>query len=142
MSRIKINLPRNFSFSCQIPIRITDINYGNHVGNDSILSILHEARMQYLNSLGYTELNVEGIGLIMADVAIEFKKELYYGDVINASVTIAEISRIGFELFYKLETSNDTTGSPAVIAKTCMICYDYDRKKVVSIPENAKMKLK
>ena len=140
MSRIKINLPQQFSFTCDIPVRITDINYGNHVGNDSILSILHEARMQYLNSLGYTELDVDGIGLIMADVAIEFKKELYYGDIIRASVTIAEISRIGFELFYKLETTTDPS-SPAVIAKTCMICYDYGKKKVVSLPESVKMKL-
>jgi acyl-CoA thioesterase FadM len=96
--------------------------------------------MQYLNSLGYTELDVDGIGLIMADVAIEFKKELYYGDIIRASVTIAEISRIGFELFYKLETSTDAL-SPAVIAKTCMICYDYEKKKVVSLPESVKKKL-
>jgi len=36
MARIKILLPEHFSFSCSIPIRITDLNYGNHVGNDTV----------------------------------------------------------------------------------------------------------
>ena len=40
MNRVSLHLPENFSFSTEIPIRITDVNYGGHVGNDSILSIL------------------------------------------------------------------------------------------------------
>ena len=86
MARIKIELPDTFSFSCQIPVRITDINYGGHVGNDTVLSIIHEARMQFFKKLGYTEMNFAGTGMIMADVAIEFKSELFYGDVVIASV--------------------------------------------------------
>ena len=42
MARIRIDCPDNFSFSCQIPIRINDINYGGHVGNDSLLSLVLE----------------------------------------------------------------------------------------------------
>jgi YbgC/YbaW family acyl-CoA thioester hydrolase len=145
MPRLKITLPDKFTFTCDIPVRITDINYGNHVGNDSILSILHEARMQFLNSLGYTELAFEGIGLIMADVSIEFKKEIFYGDTIKVSLEITEISGIGFEIFYKLETIHEITTVnslvPSVIAKTNMVCYDYDRKKVVTLPAQAKEKL-
>lgn len=141
MARIKIELPEHFSFSCQIPVRITDINYGGHVGNDTILSIVQEARMQFFNHLGYTELNFEGTGTIMADVAIEFKKELFYGDVVFASVAIGEISNIGFDLFYKLE--KQTTGKKILLAasKTTIVCYDYEKKKVVAIPDIAKQKL-
>jgi acyl-CoA thioester hydrolase len=45
MPRVKIELPESWTFRTDIPIRITDINYGNHMGNDSFLGILHEARM-------------------------------------------------------------------------------------------------
>ena len=75
MPRIKLELPEHFPFSTNIPVRITDINYGGHAGNDSILSIIHEARMQYLHRHGYDEKNFDGIGLIMSNVIIEFKKE-------------------------------------------------------------------
>jgi len=141
MARIKIELPDSFSFITHIPIRITDLNYGGHVGNDNILSLLHEARVQYLRSLGYEEMNVEGAGLIMSDVSIEFKSELFYGDVIRASVSAGEISKIGFELFYKLEKETEGKNILVVTAKTAMVCYDYQKKKITSLPQNAKNKL-
>jgi acyl-CoA thioester hydrolase len=141
MARIKICLPEHFSFSCQLSIRITDINYGGHVGNDTVLSILHEARMQFFKSLQYTEMNFAGTGMIMADVAIEFKNELFYGDALIASVAAAEISKIGFELLYKLEKEVDGKKILVAKAKTGMICYDYEKKKIVAVPEEGKQKI-
>lgn len=144
MARIKIDLPAQFSFSTSIPVRITDLNYGNHVGNDAILSIIHEARMQFLKNFGYTELEFAGAGMIMSDVAIEFKNELFYGDIILASVTTADLSKVGFDIYYKLETVRETQGDKkilAAVAKTGMICYDYSKKKVIPIPDEAKKNL-
>lgn len=145
MARIKITMPDSFAFNCQVPVRITDINYGGHVGNDTVLSIIHEARMQFLKSIGYTEMEFAGVGMIMSDVAIEFKNELFYGDVIVASVACGEISKIGFELFYKLETIRPVNTDKKVIvsiAKTGMVCFDYKKKKIASVPSEALIKLK
>jgi acyl-CoA thioesterase FadM len=151
MARVKIELPEKFSFEIIIPIRITDLNYGNHVGNDTILSILHEARVQYLEKFGYGELNFGGVGLIMSDVAIEFKNELFYGEKIIASVSACEFSKFAFEVYYKLEKEplrhpdnyRDQDGKRilAVTAKTGMICYDYQNKKIVAIPEEVRERL-
>ena len=144
MARIRIELPGSFPFSCKIPVRITDINYGGHAGNDTVLSIIHEARMQFLESIGYTELEFAGAGMIMSDVAIEFKNELFYGDIIIASVVAGDISGIGFDLFYKLETLRPANGDRNILvatAKTGMICYDYEKKKIVPIPAEARAKI-
>lgn len=142
MARIKIAVPEQFSFSCQIPVRITDINYGGHVGNDTILTIVHEARMQFLNSLGYTEMNFGGNGMIMADAAIEFKNELFYGETVTVSVAVADISKIGFDLIYKLGKKTEGNKKIVAIAKTGMICYDYTAKKITAIPEVALEKIR
>ena len=141
MERIKINLPENFSFTTSISIRITDLNYGGHVGNDSFLSLIHEARQQFLNHYGYTELDFAGVGLIMADVAIEYKRELNYGDIVIISVAANGFDKLGFDLFYKLEVKNDQNTVSASKAKTGMICFDYNLKKKVSVPEEAIKKL-
>jgi len=142
MARIKINLPARFSFSANIPIRITDVNFGGHVGNDTILSIVHEARAQLFTHLGYTELDFAGAGTIMSDVAIEYKNQTYYGDHILASVAIGEITKVAFDLFYKLEKrSEDGKLVPVAFAKTWMVCYDYDLKRVTAIPEEAVKKI-
>ncbi len=138
MARIKIALPELFQFETAIPVRITDLNYGGHVGNDTVLSLIHEARMRFLHSYGYTEMNFAGAGMIMSDVWIEFKNELFYGDTIKASVSIAEISKVSFELYYKLEKELNGNHVTVAAAKTCMICYDYKKKKITSVPEEIK----
>lgn len=140
MQRIKIELPRQFAFTTEIPVRITDINYGGHLGNDSVLSIMHEARMQYLKHHGLTELDLGGVGVIMSDVGIQFKNELFYGDVVIASVTAGAFSKVAFDLYYKLERKGDDKLLVAM-AKTGMVCFDYGKRKTVAVPEEVRQKL-
>jgi acyl-CoA thioesterase FadM len=144
MARIKIDLPGQFSFSTSIPVRITDVNYGNHVGNDAVLSIIHEARMQFLKNFGYSEFIFAGSGIFMIDVAIEFKNELFYGDIVIASVTATDFSKAGFDIYYKLETlrqAQDDKKILVAVAKTGIVCFDYTRKKIVQIPGEALTRL-
>src|SRR2546423_10472795 len=141
MERIKINLPDAFTFSIRLTIRITDLNYGAHVGNDTFLSLLQEARQQFLIQYGYKELDFAGYGLILADAAVEYKKELNYGDEIKISVAASGFDKYGFDLYYKVEVVTTHKTILAGKAKTGMLCYDYDKKKLVSIPEEAKSKL-
>ncbi len=143
MDRVKVNLPSTFSFSTEISIRISDINYGGHVGNDAFLALIHEARLQFLARLGYSELNIAGVGLIMSDVAIEYKRELVYGDRISISITADGFDKIGFDFFYLLEVINqDGSRSLAGKAKTGMVCFDYAKKKRASLPSEAMQRLK
>lgn len=141
MARIKVDLPDQFSFSTIIPVRITDLNYGGHVGNDTVLSLIHEARVQFLQHYGYGELNIAGIGLIMSDVAIEFRQELFYGDPVKVSVAASDFTKISFDFYYKLE--KETAGKTVLVAtaKTGMVCYDYTKKKITAIPEGLRFRI-
>ncbi|HTR27752.1 MAG TPA: thioesterase family protein [Puia sp.] len=141
MPKTKLVLPDRFPFTTHLPVRVTDLNYGGHVGNDSILSLIHEIRVQFLVHHGYEEFNLAGAGLIMTDVAIEFRNELFYGDVLWASVAAAEFSRVGFELYYKLEKKSGEKMLTVAVARTGMICYDYKAKKIVSVPKEVCTKL-
>ena len=138
MARVNIILPEQFLAVFHIPVRITDINYGNHAGNHAFIEILHEARMQWLRQYGYTELDAAGTGLIMSDLAIEFRNESFYGDIIEVKIGVGEPGRAGFELFYLLQTQRNGETIILAKAKTGMVCYDYGTKKVVSVPEKLK----
>jgi acyl-CoA thioester hydrolase len=109
MARIKIDMPEHKLAEIKIPVRISDINYGNHVGNDAFVSIVHEARVQWLQKEGYTELNFAGTGLIISDLAIEFKNESFYGDIIEVNIYAGEAARVSFELFYQLSAIRSST---------------------------------
>ena len=134
-------MPEIFTFTTEIPIRITEINYSGHIGNDSILSIIHEARVQFLRHHGYGELDIAGVGLIMADVTIEFKNELFYGDRLRASIAAAEFYRVGFDLYYKLEKEAEGKWIPVSFARTGMVTYDYSMKKIAPVPKEVCSKL-
>ena len=143
MARVKIKFPEKKSlFSCIIPVRITDINYGNHLGNDAVLSIIHEARMQMLNSFGFTELNAGGNSLIMGDVMIAFRGEAFYGDVLTVKVFAEEIAERSFDLLYHLSTQRAGVEIEIAHAKTGMVCFDYNSRKVDTMTEQLKSALR
>ncbi len=135
MPRLKLDLPGKILASVSIPVRITDINYGNHVGNNAIVEIIHEARVHFLQKHNFTELDVAGTALIMSELQVEYKNEGFYGDVFEVSIYSGEISRVSFELFYRISTKRNEQQIVIALAKTGMVCYDYHSKKVTTIPE-------
>lgn len=135
MPRLKIDLPAKKLFTVSIPVRITDINYGNHVGNNAIVEIIHEARVQFMQKHGFTELNVAGTALIMSELLVEYKNESFYGDVLEVDIFIGEITRVSFELFYQISTKRKEKKIIIVLAKTGMVSYNYETKKVTAVPE-------
>ena len=138
MARIKIQLPEKSHGRYHIPVRITDINYGNHVGNNAIVEIIHEARVQFLKQNNFTELNAAGTGLIMTELQVEYKNESFYPDVLSVDLFVGEITNISFELYYLLSTERNGDRITIAQAKTGMVCYDYAAKKVVMIPQQLK----
>lgn len=135
MARLKLNLPNNHIFETTIAVRINDINYGNHVGNDAFVSMLHEARVQWLKANNFTELNIEGVGLIMSALAVEYKNESFYGDKILVEIFCGDITKVAFELYYQLSTQKNNEKIILVNAKTEMVCYEYTAKKVAAVPK-------
>jgi acyl-CoA thioester hydrolase len=142
MSRIEIQLPENFIFHTEIAIRVSDLNYGNHVGNDSILTLMQEARTLFYRSMGFeSEVNLDGsVGQIVSDAAVVYKSESFLGDTLQIEIAIGDISKYGFELFYRL--TNKATGKEVARGKTGIVCFDYQKRKIAAIPEVLKEKMK
>ena len=138
MARTRIELPKKSIASFTIPVRITDINYGNHLGNSSLVEIIHEARMQFLSQHGFTEMNAGGSSLIMSELSIEFKNESFYKDDLDVKIFVGEVSRVSFELFYSISVVRNTLSTIIANAKTGMVCFDYIEKKVVTVPAKLK----
>ncbi|MBL6444858.1 thioesterase family protein [Fulvivirga sp. 29W222] len=136
MARIKLNFPNKVQFTTELTIRVNDLNYGGHVGNDSILTLMHEARFQFLRSLGYKdELTLGGdIGIIVSDVAIVYKSESFYGDHITIEVAIDDFNKYGFDMYYSIK--NKQTGKEVATGKTGIICINYSERKIAHVPKD------
>ena len=133
MPRVKVALPDTFSFTTEIPVRITDLNYGGHVGNDAMLGLLHEARVHFLRSIGVPNDYdaVTKLGLIMVDVAVEYKGEAFHGDVLHFAIAAADPNKYGFDVVYHVHNQND---KEIARAKTGMLCFDYNIHKLRLLP--------
>lgn len=135
MPRITIDLPERFNFTAELPVRVSDLNYGGHVGNDAILTIMQEARVKYYRQLGFKdEVSFHGsIGQIVTDAAIQYKSESFLGDVLLVKIGVAEFNKYGFDMLYYIE--NKETGKEVARGKTNIVCFDYDKRKIAAIPE-------
>jgi 4-hydroxybenzoyl-CoA thioesterase len=133
MARVKIELPGAFQFKTEIPVRIDDVNYGGHLGNDAVLSILQEARVQMLKAHGWSEVDVDGAGMIMSDAAVMYKSEAFHGDVLTIETAVADVTGTGFDVIYRVV--NKASGKEVVRAKTGLVFFDYATRKVVPVPQ-------
>ncbi|MFQ5769217.1 MAG: acyl-CoA thioesterase [bacterium] len=133
MTRLKIKLPSRFTFSTEVRVRVNDINYAGHLSNDKVLTLMHEARVRYLDKYGFTELDIAGRGTIMTEAMILFKSEAFYGDTLRIDVTVDEFHKYGCCFFYKF--SNKETGREVATAKTGMVFFDYKKRKIIEVPE-------
>jgi len=139
MARIKLDMPDNYLFSTELNVRISDINYGGHMGNDAVLSMVHEARLRFLKHYHYTEFDVENAGIIMTDSAIVYKAEGFHGDRIQVDVAVADFNKYGCDIYYLL--SNKDTAVEVAHAKTGIVFFDYDERRVVPVPEGFRNKM-
>jgi acyl-CoA thioesterase FadM len=134
MDRVKIKFPQQKPmFTATVPVRIVDINYGGHLGNDRILSVMHEARVQALGHFGYTEMNAGGNSLIMADTQIAYKGESFYGDVLLIDVFAGTVSDRSFDLLYHIYTVRNGLNVAIAHAKTGMVCFCYESRKITTM---------
>lgn len=132
MPRITLTIPPTLPFSTAIPIRIGDINYGGHLGNDAVLSLVHESRVRFLASMGYTEHDIEGGAIIMSDAAIVYRGEAHYGEVLRIEVGVGDFSGSGCDMLYRI--TREGSGEEVALCKTGIVFFDYVRKKPQRVP--------
>jgi len=132
MARIKIDLPEQFSFTTDIPLYLSHINYGNHLDNALLLTVVSEARFRFFQSLGYTELDVEGVGIVVADAAVQYRSEGHHGETMRVHMLAEDFSKYGFDLLWRMDDA--ASGREVARGKTGIVFFDYAAGKIAPVP--------
>lgn len=133
MPRLKLKPLSNYPFFTDITVRITDLNYGGHLGNDRLLSLIHEARAAFLSHYGLSEENCGGVSLILADTAVVYRNEAFAGDSLRFEVAAAEPTRCGCRFFFRITRPAD--GAPIALVENGMVCFDYQTRSTKPLPK-------
>ena len=133
MARVKLDMDGvAFGFRTEMEVRITDINYGRHVGNDAMLGLLHEARLRFLANAGFSEEDIGGAGMLMGDAVVQFKAVAFRGDRLTVEMGVKDVERRTFDLMYRVARAGD--GAIVALAKTGMVAFDYAKNKLADLP--------
>ncbi|MGE5625365.1 MAG: acyl-CoA thioesterase [Bacillota bacterium] len=138
MGRVQIEMPERFAYSTELEVRIGDLNYGNHLGNDQVLSLLHEARRRYLRSLGEDEIGQDGLGFVIADAAVIYRAQAFYGDALTVEVAAGEFQSRSCAFFHRARNQHGVTVAEARLG---VVCFDFKAQKAVSFPPRLLAKL-
>lgn len=132
MARISIDLSARFTFATEITIYINHINYGNHLDNSALLSLVSEARVRFFKSMNYSELDVEGFGIIVADAAVQYKSEAFHGEVLVIQMTANDFNKYGCDLVWQI--ADQATGREVARGKHGIMFFDYGVRKPAQLP--------
>lgn len=132
MPRIRIDLPERFTFSTEVQIYLSHINEAAHLDNAQLLTLVSEARQRFFQSLGYTQTQVEGVGIVVADAAVQYLSEAFHGETLVIEMTADDFTKYGCDLVYRIRERD--SGREVARGKTGIVFFDYDVRKVAPVP--------
>lgn len=132
MSRVKVEKPEQFLFSMERGVGISELNYAKHLDSMAMLAILHEARLQFLANLGFTEGNIFGLGMVVTDMAVDFRSESFASDKLVIEVGLGEFNKYGLDLCFQV--TNAALDTVVCRAKIGVVFFDFDKHQIAAVP--------
>ena len=139
MARVTVAIPEQFHYQIELPIMLSHINRGDHLGNDSLVAFLNEARGQFLIAKGVPEYSSEGATMINADLAVVYKSEARYGERLLIEVAAQDFNRYGCDIVYRISEAG--SGRLIALAKTAHLHYDPEAGTLLESPNDFQDKL-
>jgi len=135
VARVKLVFPDNaFCFETLMPVRSTDINGANHLGNDALVSMLSEARAQFLIEQGIQSGANEETGIIVTDLATMYQGESFYPDLLRFEVGLMDFNKYGGDFVFRVTKAD--SGQPVALAKYGFVFFNYKTREVTPMPES------
>jgi acyl-CoA thioesterase FadM len=133
MARLTLQFPDDqYCFSTQLTVRVTDINAAKHLSNDSMISMISEARALFFFEFGIIETAEDGIGIIVTDLATTYKAEAHARDQLLFEVGVMDFNAYGGDITFRITRPAD--GALVAMAKSGFVFFNYQALKVMAMP--------
>ncbi|QKH36488.1 acyl-CoA thioesterase [Achromobacter pestifer] len=131
MPRLLFEPRSHYPYATEVQIYAGHINYGGHLDHAQLITLVSEARVRYINSLGYHEQDIEGHHFVVADLALQYKSESHRGEVLRIEIAPANFNKYGFDLEFHL--TEKQSGRAVATGKAGLVCIDNATRKVSPI---------
>lgn len=116
----------------EIAPRFRDTDAMGHLNNAVYVTYLEVARQVYWARLDRTA-DYRRVPFILAHVRIDFRSEALVNEVLEVGIRLEWIGAKSFAFVY--EIWEEMTGRTVVEASTVQVCYDYDTRRTLPMPE-------
>ena len=115
-------------------VRFNEVDLQGVVHHTQIVTYLEIARVEYWRSLGlsYRAMRDEGFEFIINKVSVEYKKPLYFDEIIEVAVGVKSMARASFFLAYEIRKED---GNLAIEAETGLLCSKVGTGKPAPLPK-------
>lgn len=135
MARLELNFADTlFCYQTTLTVRVTDINAGNHLANDSMISMLSEARARFLFDHGVEETARDGQGIIVTDLATSYRAEARARDQLLFEIGVTDLNKYGGDIVFRVTRPAD--GVVIALAKYGFVFFDYSNSQVQRLPQS------
>lgn len=132
MARLTIDLPEKFEFSTEIPVLIGHINRGDHLANEALVGLLNEALQRFLAERPAAGSVQHGLMAVNADLAVSYRSESHYGDMLRIEVAATGFHRVGYDIVYRVTALADQR--LVALARTSHVLVDLETRRAASAP--------
>ena len=137
MARLTLEFPaEQFCYTTQLTVRATEINGANHLGNDSMVSMISEARARFLFAFGMPEETATGI--IVTDLATVYRAEARARDRLLFDVGVMDFNKYGGDIIFRITRAHDQ--ALIALAKYGFVFFDYKNSRVMPMPDDFRAK--
>jgi len=134
MARLKLDFPEDqYYYATQLTVRVTDINGANHLGNDSMISMISEARARFLFDFGLEDTLGQDVGTIVTDLATTYRNEAHARDQLLFEVGVMDFNTYGGDITFRITRPRDQ--ALVAMAKSGFVFFNYKSRKVVPMPD-------
>ena len=119
-------------FKINLSVRISDINYGGHLGHAELIKITHQARLKFLSAYALKESNLNRAGIIVKHLIVDYKGEAFFEDLLTISIKISEITKTSCTFFYKIDKD---INKPVATVQELVLFMNYEKRRLVRVPQ-------
>ncbi|MCA1770129.1 MAG: acyl-CoA thioesterase [Halomonas sp.] len=134
MERVRLEFPEaDIVHRHPLTVRVTDMNYGRHLGHDTLVSLLHEARIQAFGALGLTEWDMGGYPSVVADLAVQYQSEARWPDALVVETAIQTSAGRAITVYHRV--CHAEGGRPVATARLNVMLIDPVAGRPVAVPQ-------
>lgn len=131
MARVTLHFPAPVLFTHPLQLRISDINHGHHLGHDTLVSLFHDSRCQWLASHNMAEWDIDGLATVVAELVVNYRAEAFVNDTLQMELALGDIGNKSAEIYQQLRKGEKVIA----VAKVSLVFFDIAARQSAPVPQ-------